>query len=77
MKQAAVRVHRDSGVGAPSRERGGAKRSLWPDPYPGTEEPRLRDLFEDDVMRSLMVSDRVAHESLASLIQDTRGRLGL
>ncbi|GEO80405.1 hypothetical protein [Pararhodospirillum oryzae] len=76
MKQAALRISRGPSAGASPRPwRKG--RALWPDPYPGTEEPTLDDLFNDDVMQCVMISDRVAHESLASLIETTRGRLGL
>ncbi len=52
------------------------KNSLWPDPYPGTEEPCLRDMLEDDVLRSLMACDGIAESSLHALVKDTRQRLG-
>lgn len=40
-------------------------------------EPCLNELIDDDVMAHLLTVDRVERECLASLIEDTRDRLGL
>jgi hypothetical protein len=49
--------------------------STWPDPFPGTEEPTIDDLLQDDVLLSVMASDGVAAGCLEDLITSTRGRL--
>lgn len=77
MNTATLRTPRDDAPMTPIRERDAARKArvIWPDPYPGTEEPALADLMGDDTLRSLMAVDHVSSDSLLRLIQKTRRRL--
>lgn len=73
MTTAALRKTRNDSASATPRGR--KARVVWPDPYPGTEEPALGDLLNDDTLRSLMAVDRVSSDSLERLIQKAQRRL--
>ncbi|MBI4968010.1 MAG: hypothetical protein HZC25_07805 [Rhodospirillales bacterium] len=50
-------------------------RSTDPDVYVGNREPSLADLIGDPLTRSLMASDGVEPETLASLLEAIRASL--
>lgn len=52
-----------------------ATRSAGPDDYVGNREPSLADLIGDPLTKSLMASDGVEPETLASLLESVQNRL--
>lgn len=79
MKQTVLHRHREAfgGYGASWADRSSRVPTSQSPASSAVSEPCLRDLIQDDIMKSVMVRDRVAHDSLHILIDETRARLGL